>query len=53
MLDPQDLPDPLERRARKVTVVRLDLLAALVKLVLLDHLVLLGRREILDLRVPL
>lgn len=30
-LDPQDLPDPLERRARKVTVVRLDLLVALVK----------------------
>lgn len=51
MLDPQDLLESLVRRARKVTVVRLDLLGALVRLVLLDHLVPLVRKELLELRV--
>ncbi|KAL0198217.1 hypothetical protein M9458_006757, partial [Cirrhinus mrigala] len=49
--DPQDLLESLVRKARKVTVVRLDLLGALVKLVLLDHLVPLVRKELLELRV--
>ena len=46
-----DLPDPLERKAPRVTVVRLVMLVALVRLVPLALLVLLVRRELLVLRV--
>lgn len=52
-LDLLDLPDPLARKDPRETVVRLDLLVALVRSALLEPLDLLARRVALVLMAPL